>query len=160
MIAGDVVREPRQSGVLSAGRMLQILYVEDDELCASMLERELSSFAHTVTVTCVPEALSTLRTQVFDVIFLDLGLPGISGLKAVEAVHAATKTPIIVMTGHQEFGEELIAFKKEAASAGADGYIVKGASAFDIRCDLHFILSAHHRREAERLLRGERSRRD
>ncbi|GAC1416201.1 MAG: response regulator transcription factor [Acidobacteriaceae bacterium] len=62
-----------------------------------------------------------VQTQAFDVILLDINMPGIGGMKTLQKLRGiASRTPIIMLTVHDE--EEL---KIEALEAGADDYITK-----------------------------------
>lgn len=144
-----------ESGDLRVQAPKRVLYIEDDEYCARAVQRILSGVAQTVLAETLEHGLELLRSDRFDAVFLDLGLPGVSGLDGLSATRAATDAPIIILTGMSPRGEEFASLKERAGAAGADGYIVKGATAFDIRSDLRFILARYYRERALRILHGE-----
>ena len=77
-----------------------------------------------------PAALLLLREDPFDLIVLDLDMPGVDGLalcKLLRAQPATSKLPVIALSG-----SDLDSQKVEALAAGADDYIVKSSSAGEI----------------------------
>lgn len=81
---------------------LKLLFVDDEEeLVSAVVERlEIRNIA-AVGVTSGDEALRKLREAPFDVVLLDVKMPGLSGLdvlKAITRFHPDTK--VILMTGH------------------------------------------------------------
>ena len=55
-----------------------------------------------------------------DIVLLDLGLPGMSGLTVIEALRGWTDVPIIVLTARDEERSKVLAL-----DAGADDYVTK-----------------------------------
>ena len=87
--------EPPRAGASSA---LQVLVVEDDDpvrqACAGMAE----SFGYRVrTATSVPEARTLLAESTFDVVFLDVRLPGGSGDVLLRELRSAHPHAFVVM---------------------------------------------------------------
>lgn len=82
--------------------MNRILVVDDDEAIAWALSRALSGSGREVAVAASAEqALEQARKAPFDLVFLDIRLPGQDGLAIMQALRALTKgVPIVVMTGH------------------------------------------------------------
>ena len=80
-----------------------ILLVEDDEATRGMFETALSGAGYTVHTTgSGAGALTRLRSEPFDLVVLDLMLPGISGPEVLDAIHKGSGTaqlPVIVVTG-------------------------------------------------------------
>jgi two-component system NtrC family sensor kinase len=90
-----------------------------------------------------PAALLLLREDPFDLIVLDLDMPGVDGLalcKLLRAQPATSKLPVIALSG-----QDVDSQKVEALAAGADDYISKSSSAGDI-----VSRSASHLRAAQR----------
>jgi two-component system, NtrC family, sensor kinase len=90
-----------------------------------------------------PAALLLLREDPFDLIVLDLDMPGVDGLalcKLLRAQPATSKLPVIALSGN-----DLDSQKMEALAAGADDYIPKSSAAGDI-----VSRSASHLRAAQR----------
>jgi DNA-binding response OmpR family regulator len=103
---------------------VNILVAEDDrdiaELIAHYVERS-GWTAH--TVGSGDDALARARKQSFDLVILDVMLPGMSGLEVCRALRADTATsamPIIMVTARAEETDRIIGL-----DIGADDYIAK-----------------------------------
>lgn len=112
--------------------IINILLIEDNDgdafLIQEMLEKvtsEAFSIFHAPTLeTGEPE----YKMRNFNVLLLDLSLPGLSGMEAVEKVRGDLPSiPIIVMTGMDDEKKALDVIKR-----GAQDYIVKGQYANNI----------------------------
>ncbi len=101
-----------------------LLVVDDNELNRDMLSRRLSRKKHRVqTAEDGYQALAMIEKQSFDVILLDIMMPGISGievLKTLRKSHSATELPIIMATAQSE-DEDIV----EALKLGANDYVTK-----------------------------------
>jgi signal transduction histidine kinase len=103
---------------------LRILIVDDDEVDRIAVHRAIKTAGIQVEVheadTCAG-AISTLKTQPFDCIFLDYRLPDQDGLALVQTIRAeGILSPLIVLTGQ---GDEQIAV--DLMKAGASDYLAK-----------------------------------
>ncbi|MDQ2920056.1 MAG: response regulator [Acidobacteriota bacterium] len=90
-----------------------------------------------------PSALRLLNQDPFDLIVVDLEMPGVDGLalcRLLRAQPATSKLPVIALSG-----DDVDSQKLEAFAAGADDYITKSSSAGDI-----VSRSASHLRAAQR----------
>jgi DNA-binding NarL/FixJ family response regulator len=68
-----------------------------------------------------PQVLAALRQDSFDLLLLDMSMPGISGIQLIEQVQLVRPTlPILVLSMHDE--PQIV---KRALNAGAGGYISK-----------------------------------
>ena len=80
-----------------------ILLVEDDDGIRGIFEAALSGAGYTVhTARSGAGALTRLRTESFDLVVLDLMLPGITGPEVLDAMRqgpATAQLPVIVVTG-------------------------------------------------------------
>lgn len=105
----------------SAGHLL---VVDDEEANRDMLARRLKRQKYSVsTAADGAEALRLIDEQKFDLILLDLMMPGISGLEVMKRVRqqrSASELPIIVITAQRGRESAL-----EAIEAGANDYITK-----------------------------------
>jgi DNA-binding response OmpR family regulator len=101
---------------------MKILVVEDEPLMADFLRRGLQAEGHAVTtVSDGHEGQAYGMEDGFDLILLDVTLPGISGLKVCEALRGAgVATPIMMLTAR-----DTIADKVDGLRHGADDYLVK-----------------------------------
>jgi len=100
----------------------RILVVDDEPEIGRALRANLTAHGYDVTVVTTGEAaLERLRVErPPDLMILDLGLPGISGLEVCQQVRATSNLPIIVLSVK---GEERD--KVAALDLGADDYIAK-----------------------------------
>jgi CheY-like chemotaxis protein len=104
--------------------MPRILLVEDHEMNRDMLSRRLTraGFAVEFAVDGL-EAVEFAMSSRFDLILMDLSLPGIDGWEATRRIKAdpeAKSTPIIALTAHAMAGD-----RERALEAGADEYDTK-----------------------------------
>src|SRR5690348_17397901 len=86
----------------------RLLIVDDQEGVAEMIERALDGYdCECVSVQDGESALHEIHNGKFDLIFLDIVLPGINGIDVLREVkRVAPETPVVVMTGY--FGGELL----------------------------------------------------
>jgi sigma-B regulation protein RsbU (phosphoserine phosphatase) len=101
-----------------------LLVVDDNEMNRDMLSRRLSRRGHTVaTAEDGHVALDLIDQNSFDVILLDIMMPGISGievLKTLRQSYSHADLPIIMATAKSE-NEDMIA----ALKLGANDYVTK-----------------------------------
>jgi two-component system, OmpR family, KDP operon response regulator KdpE len=106
---------------VSAGR---ILVVDDEPQIRRVMRTALTATGYEVSdARSGEEAVEKLGDEKFDLILLDVNLPGISGLEACRAIRHETlvpEVPIIMLTVRN--AEKDIV---EALDAGADDYVVK-----------------------------------
>jgi PAS domain S-box-containing protein len=133
-----------------SSRAATILVVEDDERARAGFVRAFESEGHRA-LACgdAAEALRELHRQGCDLVVLDIELPGVSGLalcRLLRAQAATRRLPVIVVSSHDR--EE---YKVEAFAAGADDFVVKGATERELLTRVAAHLEASAR---ERLLEG------
>lgn len=118
---------------------MRALVVEDDELFRLGLEITLQGFPSIKEVTAVSDgeqALDLLRHQSFDVILLDLGLPGLGGLETCRRISAEhPHIPVLVVTSQED-----PAWCLRMVRAGARGYVRKGVAAEDLQLAIQSVL--------------------
>src|SRR5258706_11070478 len=90
-------------GFPDIGRSLVVLHVDDDPMNLRVVEEILTAFGHkSVRAASGAEALSRLAEQRFDVVLMDIHMPGMSGVEAVQHLRAsegpAAETPVIALT--------------------------------------------------------------
>lgn len=98
-----------------------ILIIEDELEIANYLRRGLVLEGFQVTVTHHGNAgLQAARETPFDLVILDLMLPGIDGLEVAGRLRAASDIPIIILTAR-----DAVADRVRGLEQGADDYLVK-----------------------------------
>jgi two-component system OmpR family response regulator len=101
---------------------LHILIAEDDEVLADGLSRSLRAAAYAVDVVGTGQAAdSALAAQHFDVLILDLGLPGLSGLEVLRRLRARqSRIPVLILTA-----DDSVEQRVKGLDLGADDYMAK-----------------------------------
>ena len=101
---------------------MRILVVEDERKLASLMQRELSARDTSVEIAADGQTGLRLATsEHFDLILLDLMLPGMSGLEVLQRLRVENSTiPVLVVSARTGAEIELVAIR-----AGANGYLNK-----------------------------------
>jgi two-component system response regulator QseB len=101
---------------------MRILLVEDDELLGGGVRDALERARYAAEwVTDGRQALAALRAGAFDLVILDLGLPGMDGLEVLRNLRAGGgATPVLVLTARDAAAQRVAGL-----DAGADDYLVK-----------------------------------
>jgi two-component system copper resistance phosphate regulon response regulator CusR len=101
---------------------MKILLIEDDRKIAQALKKGLETERYEVEVAPGgEEGLFLTSTRAFDLIILDLMLPGRDGLEILAAVRGrGDKTPVIILTAKDTVEDRVVGL-----DAGADDYLVK-----------------------------------
>lgn len=95
--------------------MTSILVVEDDPRIASQLVGRLKRDGFSVELIQNGEvAVQTCLAQPFDMILLDLGLPGMSGFEVMDALRHRCSVPILVLTAQQDLEGRVRSFRSGA----------------------------------------------
>jgi DNA-binding response OmpR family regulator len=101
---------------------MKILLLEDD----FTLSKEIKTFFHSKSMDCDTifdglRLLKQYRSEQYDLIILDINVPGLNGLDVCESIRLEDKKiPILMLTAFGEIEDKLLAFKN-----GADDYLVK-----------------------------------
>lgn len=100
----------------------KIAVVEDDQLILNMIKINLEQKNyHVKCFTCGEAMLEQAGQEPFDLVILDLLLPGISGLDVLEKLREKNiGTPVLMLTVQSN-----IQYKVHALNRGADDYLVK-----------------------------------
>lgn len=101
---------------------MRILLAEDDELLGAGVRDALERARYTVDwVQDGGHALAALRAAPFDLVILDLGLPGVDGIDVLRGVRGAgSTTPVLVLTARDAPAQRVAGL-----DAGADDYLTK-----------------------------------
>ena len=103
-------------------RVMRILLVEDERKVAELVNRGLKAERYAVDVAETGDAgWAMVNTYDYDLILLDLMLPGIDGLELLRRIRRKNaKVPVLVLTAR-----DATASKVENFEAGADDYLTK-----------------------------------
>ena len=99
----------------------KILVVDDDPQIRRVLRTSLTSQSYIVSdARSGEEALEKIREERFDLILLDVNMPGIGGLEACRQIRAVSEVAIIMLTVRNSEQD-----KVAGLDAGADDYVTK-----------------------------------
>jgi two-component system KDP operon response regulator KdpE len=99
----------------------RVLVVDDEPQIRRALATNLQARDYQVDLAATgEEALQLAAAHHPDVVILDIGLPGISGVEVVRGLRGWTQTPIIMLSVRESEAD-----KVEALDAGADDYVTK-----------------------------------
>jgi signal transduction histidine kinase/DNA-binding response OmpR family regulator len=137
-------RPPNDGGGI---RSLRILLAEDNRVNQLVARGILKKAGHVVEVANNGmEVAPLLAAQAFDVVLMDIQMPGMDGFQATAEIREKEKNtgghiPVIAMTAHAMAG-----YKERCLAAGMDGYVTKPVSA-----DLLFEALAESQRTQPRI---------
>jgi DNA-binding response OmpR family regulator len=130
--AGDAAAAAPPEGV-------RVLIVEDDFAIASNLDTFLSLRGFTVdTVYSGAAALHRCSVDRFDVILLDVGLPGLDGLTFLRRLREELRaaTPVLIISARNELADKLAGF-----AHGADDYLTKPFALAEVEARVRALLN-------------------
>lgn len=111
----------REGNVVS---QMRVLVVDDEEAFRILMESELGRMGH--SVQCVKrgeEALDALAARDFEVVLLDLKMPGLGGMEILTRMkETGVSAEVIILTGHPDIDDAIQAMK-----LGAYDYLTKPA---------------------------------
>jgi two-component system KDP operon response regulator KdpE len=100
---------------------MRVLIVDDDAQILRALRINLAARGYDVSLARTgPEALDVAAKTRPELVILDLGLPGLSGIQVIEGIRGWTDIPILVVSGRSDSAD-----KVDALDAGADDYVTK-----------------------------------
>ena len=102
--------------------MPQILIVEDDPLVSSFLEKGLRAGGYSTHVVADGEvAVETARSHPFELMILDMALPGREGFEVLRELRGlGRRVPVLVLTGRPDLRDAV-----SCLDIGADDYMTK-----------------------------------
>ncbi|MCA6059068.1 response regulator transcription factor [Thalassolituus sp. ST750PaO-4] len=101
---------------------MRLLLVEDDPMLGKSLQQALQAQQYLVDwVQTGIAALSALQAEHFDLALMDLGLPGLDGVRVIEEVRSQKMPlPILILTARDSVQDKI-----RGLDAGADDYLLK-----------------------------------
>src|SRR5262245_59144343 len=106
----------------SITRHMRILLIEDEQRITAFIRKGLKEERYTVDVACDGnEALDIALARAYDLIILDVRLPGRDGIAVCHELRAhGNTTPILMLTARDTVDDRV-----RGLDAGADDYLVK-----------------------------------
>lgn len=129
-------------------RPLRILVVEDERKVADALREGLEGEGYDVVLETTGEAaFFRLTTDRFDIILLDLRLPGRDGIEILSAARRrGINTPVVVLTARDTLEDRVVGL-----DAGADDYVVKPFAFAELLARVRAVARRGRAVDAERL---------
>lgn len=122
--------------------MIHILIVEDEKPISDLLRLSLTKSGY--HCTCLDngiDAANILEKQTFDLILLDIMLPGYSGFELMEYIRAIG-TPVIFITARNAVSDRV-----KGLRMGAEDYIVKPFEILELQARVEGVLRRHGKLE-------------
>jgi DNA-binding response OmpR family regulator len=132
-------------------RALRILVVEDDDKLRSLLLRGLQEQAFAVDAEPTGgDGLWRAREHEYDVIVLDLMLPGLDGIELCRKLRNEAKlaTPVLMLTARDTVEDKLVGL-----DAGADDYLVKPFEIRELEARIRSLIRRDRRQVSTEVLR-------
>ncbi|MBC7763841.1 MAG: response regulator, partial [Candidatus Saccharibacteria bacterium] len=88
--------------------MMRILVVDDDARILKTLRINLAARGYEVFLAeSGPEALDVAARVKPELVVLDLGLPGVGGIRVIEGLRGWTEVPILVVSGRTDSADKV-----------------------------------------------------
>jgi DNA-binding response OmpR family regulator len=131
---------------------MRVLVVEDEQKVADALREGLEGERFDVSVEHTGEsAFYRLNTETFDVILLDLTLPGRDGLRILETIRGrGVTTPVLILTARDSLEDRVVGL-----DSGADDYLVKPFAFSEVLARIRALLRRGRVSDALRLEVGD-----
>ena len=129
-----------------------MLVVEDEQKVANALREGLEGERYDVVVERTGEdAFFRMTTEAFDLILLDLGLPGRDGLQILTTLRSkGIKTPVLVLTARDTLQDRVAGL-----DSGADDYLVKPFAFAELLARIRALMRRGRAADSPRLAVGD-----
>ena len=115
---------------------MKILVVDDEKLLVKGIKFNLENEGY--TVECCYDGATAVQMAAqgsYDLIILDLMMPGLDGLEACQRIRQTSTVPIIMLTARSEDADKLLGFE-----SGADDYITKPFNILELKARIRALL--------------------
>jgi len=124
-------------------RMIKILIVEDEKPIRDLIDIQLSAAGYSCTTAGDGiEAADLIEGRRFDLILLDIMLPGVNGYELMEYIRP-TGMPVIFITARHEVRDRV-----KGLRLGADDYIVKPFDMVELLARVETVMRRYHKAES------------
>jgi DNA-binding response OmpR family regulator len=125
--------------------MSRILIVEDDERIRSSMRLALEEEGYTVDgVGSGEEAVTRFSSEPYELVLIDLMLPGIDGFEACRALRRTSTVPVIMVTARSDTHDVVAGLE-----AGADDYVTKPFVAKELAARIRALLRRSRHEDEE-----------
>ena len=126
---------------------MRILVVEDEPKAGEYLRKGLTESGFVVDLARTgPDGLQLATADAFDLIVLDVMLPGMDGWQVVQALRKTQQTPVLFLTARDDVQDRI-----KGLELGADDYLVKPFAFAELVARIRTLLRRGPIRESERL---------
>ena len=129
--------------------MANILAVDDDTAILDMIGTILNKDGHLVTKVSNPFEINMEKANLYDLILLDVMMPGIDGFVLCSKIRKLVDCPILFLTAKTEESSLV-----NGLSLGADDYISKPFGVMELRARVAAHLRREHREHSVRMVVG------
>ena len=115
---------------------MKILVVDDEKMLVKGIKFNLENEGYQVDA-CYDgaTAVEMARTGAYDLLILDLMMPGLDGLTACQQIRMFSTVPIIILTARSDDSDKLLGFE-----SGADDYILKPFNILELKARVRALL--------------------
>ncbi len=119
---------------------MRILIVEDDEILGEAINQRATTQGHGVDlVTTGTAANEILKHQSYDLVILDLNLPGLNGDRVLDNLRKRqTHTPVLILTARDQIEDRI-----QLLDLGADDYLTKPFDFGELEARCRALLRRH-----------------
>ena len=130
--------------------MAKILVVDDDTAILDMIGTILNKDGHLVTKVSNPLEINMEKVNLYDLILLDIMMPGMDGFALCSRIRKLVDCPILFLTAKTEESSLV-----NGLSLGADDYISKPFGVMELRARVAAHLRREHREHSVRMVVGQ-----
>ncbi len=119
---------------------MRLLLVEDDKLLGDGIQAGLHQAGYAVDwMENGEQAEAALQTEDYEIMILDLGLPGRSGLDVLKSLRAADNDlPVLILTARDTVSDRV-----KGLDAGADDYLIKPFDLAELNARIRALVRRH-----------------
>ena len=130
---------------------MRLLIVEDDAMLADGLARSLRQSGYAVDwLDSAERAMLAVEHETFDLVILDVGLPGMDGFEMLRRLRRADRyVPVIVVTARDAVSDRV-----RGLDLGADDYLVKPFASEELEARIRALLRRGHTPTSPQLVFG------
>ena len=126
--------------------MIEVLMIEDDPELAQIIIKYLAKFDINVTNAEDPYiGLSKLEIGKYELLILDLTLPGMDGLELLQKIRKVSDIPVIISSARDDIIDKVVGLER-----GADDYLPKPYNPRELEARIKSILRRHNKSERKK----------